>query len=157
MTTREIRICDAARMFIVAMKTFLLAFHDAKDWKTFAAAHQKSAAAKRPEGATAPWQPKNLFASLPESSRRRTKNRKIMIDAYYMALVEMGLPSSYAQLAACGIGLLVFGKAPCRRTIRRYVNRIEACGGPEVAPIEAYADGKSCPHARARRSSAKTS
>ncbi len=96
-------------------------------------------------------QPEKQFADLSKPTQARALKRKAMLDAYYTVAFETKLPPSYAELAARAIGLLLFSKAPCPRTIRRYVRRIERCGGPEFAPLEVYADEKSCPHPKARK------
>ena len=94
------------------------------------------------------WQPKKKFFDLPKPTQARALKRKAMIDAYYTVAFETKLPPSYAELAARVIGLLLFRKAPCPRTIRRYVRLIEQLGGPALSPIEAYCDWKSTPHRR---------
>ena len=98
------------------------------------------------------WQPKKIFCDLPKPTQARALKRKAMIDAYYAAVFETKLPPSYAELAARVIGLLLFGKAPCPRTIRHYVRLVELCGGPELARIEAYCDWRSTSHPRRTRS-----
>lgn len=40
----------------------------------------------------------------------------------------------------------LFGQSCNERTIRRIANMVDAFGGPELAPIDAYVDRKSCPH-----------
>ena len=93
------------------------------------------------------WQPQTSFVNLPDSSKKRTEMRQRILNAHYTGVKAVQLPPSLAREA----GLLIFGEAPCSRTVRRYVARIEACGGPELAPIEAYSDGKSCHHRRKAR------
>jgi hypothetical protein len=96
------------------------------------------------------WQPKKKFADLPASAQSRTLQRRTVMQAFYSA-TKMGFRTVEAQRAAGAVSLLEYGEAPCCRTIRRFANRVSACGGPELAPIEAYADGKSCPHPNARK------
>jgi hypothetical protein len=96
------------------------------------------------------WKPKKIFSELPQSSQRRAFYRRIILVAFYAA-VDAGATFGYAELAARGVSLAIFGKAVDAKTIRRTVGRIETCGGPDLAPLEAYADCKSVPHPRSRK------
>jgi hypothetical protein len=119
----------------------------AKNRERLSAAYLKRLGKKREklrlEGAS--WRPAKPFTALPESSQQRARGRKKVLAAYYTA-VEIGLPPSLAELVAREMGLLQFGKAPCARNIRGYVRRVESFGGPDSAPISAYADSRSGPH-----------
>lgn len=73
-----------------------------------------------------------------------------VIDGYFRSL-DSGATEAEANTSARGKWLRRFGKRCNERTIRRIAARVQACGGPELAPIDAYADAKSVPHTRGGR------
>ena len=73
-----------------------------------------------------------------------------VLDGYFAA-IDSGIDETKANVSARSRWLRLFGKRCSERTIRRIASRVHACGGPELAPIDAYADQKSVPHARGGR------
>jgi hypothetical protein len=146
----QLRNCDTVtlRQYTIETINVLLSLYKG----SFAAYRKRLAKKREAVRESGPcWRPTRPFASLPKSSQQRAYKKKSVLGAYYIAVEERGLPTGLAELVACQIGFLLFGKAPHGHTIRRYVARIEACGGPEKAPMEAYADNLSCPHLKARK------
>ena len=70
-----------------------------------------------------------------------------VMDVYFREL-DTGVAETKANATARGRWIRIFGSRCSERTIRRIAVRVQACGGPELAPIDAYADQKSIPHAR---------
>jgi len=62
---------------------------------------------------------------------------------------QAGARAGAAESVARALWLIIFGKAANAKTIRRKIDRVQRCGGAELAPIEAYADQKSVPHLKA--------
>ena len=93
------------------------------------------------------------FAAQPPYSQQKALNMKLVLDAYYAA-VAAGLSASYAENLARAFGLFIFDKAINSRTLRRRMDRVEKCGGPASAPMEAYTDQLSVPHRKALKEAA---
>src|SRR6266536_4023868 len=85
------------------------------------------------------WRPKKRFQELPPFSQRKDLNVKSLVSTYYLA-INAGLPPGHAELVGCIAWLLIFKKSISPRHFRRIISRVEKCGGPDLAPIEAYAD-----------------
>ncbi|MGI8438097.1 MAG: hypothetical protein ACR2NX_14565 [Chthoniobacterales bacterium] len=69
------------------------------------------------------------------------------LNSYFRAL-DNGVAEKTANLKARTKSLALFQQDCNERTIRRIARRVDDFGGPELAPLDAYAPGKSIPHAR---------
>lgn len=102
------------------------------------------------------WQPDRELGTLPPGSQVLAQRRKDVLAVFWQAL-ERGRNAGQANSDTRAAWLSAFGGEACNeKTIRRWVAAIEARGGPDLAPLEAYAGlksghGKSVPHAAARR------
>lgn len=95
------------------------------------------------------WEPAKEIGTLPPASQEKaTRVREVM--AVYFAASEAGMTLSAANQRARAKWVEVFGEECNEKTVRRWADKIEARGGPQFAPLEAYADNKSVPHERAR-------
>ena len=95
------------------------------------------------------WEPAKEIGTLPPASQEKaTRVREVM--SVYFAASEAGMTLSGANQRARAKWVEVFGEECNEKTIRRWADKIEARGGPQFAPLEAYADNKSVPHERAR-------
>lgn len=92
--------------------------------------------------------PKRKFATLPAPSQERAQMRLQTMRIFYSCL-ELGV--GVATLRAQTYWQELTGKTVCSKQISRWSKKVDACGGLELAPIEAYADGKSCAHPKARK------
>lgn len=95
------------------------------------------------------WSPPKKWESYPASARLRGEKRKAALSFYYKALDE-GRTKEVAKRLAIQAWRDLFGKRCNERTIRRWTEYIDKRGGFEFAPIEAYVDGLSCAHNKAR-------
>jgi hypothetical protein len=95
------------------------------------------------------WQPAKPLAALPPATQAKAHKVKSVLAVYFDAL-GAGMKETDANTKARSMWLHVFGETCNEKTIRRRAAKVEACGGPELARIEAYADGKSVPHSRAQ-------
>lgn len=90
------------------------------------------------------------FASFPLSAQERAITRREMLAAYFRAKEEGAAPKA-AYMAARVVHVRRFGKSCTTRSIRRWVCLISRQGGIASAPLAAYLDYKTAPHAKARR------
>ena len=95
------------------------------------------------------WEPDKRLTQLPEFSQEKAFKVKQVLEVYFGALGN-GMTERDANTKARAMWLQIFGEPCNEKTIRRRAARVEACGGPELARIEAYADGKSVPHDKQR-------
>ena len=95
------------------------------------------------------WEPAKPLTKMPEATQVKAYKVKDVL-AVYFAAIEQGMTSKDAETKTRAAWLQMFGNDISDRQIRRKVRRVEECGGPELARIEAYADGKSVPHHKAR-------
>lgn len=99
--------------------------------------------------ATATWQPEKSLTQLPEHTQGKAFKKKDALDVYFAAIGN-GMTSRDAETKARSMWLQMTGQTISDRQVRRWVKSVEDRGGPELARIEAYADGKSVPHHNAR-------
>jgi hypothetical protein len=66
----------------------------------------------------------------------------------YFREIDNGKAEQSANLVARRFWLEAFGTACHERTIRRLAARVDSFGGPELAPLDAFAAGKSISRAR---------
>jgi hypothetical protein len=95
------------------------------------------------------WSPPKKWENYPASARLRGEQRKAALSFYYKALYE-GRTKEIAKRLAMQAWQDLFGKRANERTIRRWTEFIDDRGGFEFAPMEAYVDGLSCAHKKAR-------
>jgi len=100
------------------------------------------------------WSPSRKWESYPANTRAIAEKRKAALSFYYKALDE-GRTKEVAKRLAIHAWSDLFSShgavSPCsERTIRNWVARIDARGGFDFAPMEAYVDGKSCTHKKAQ-------
>lgn len=104
------------------------------------------------------FEPCRELATLPPVTQTLAEQRKEVLAVFWTALERFAnLPDKVtrAKEETRAAWLRMFGKAPTEKTIRRWVAAIEERGGPDLAPVEAYAGlksehGKSVPHHAAR-------
>jgi hypothetical protein len=89
------------------------------------------------------------FAAYPPHSQTTALRRKKAL-AVYFVIRDAGSEVA-AILRAQSLWHELTGRTICERTVRRWASRVKAFGGPTLAPDNAYLDGKSCPHFRARK------
>jgi hypothetical protein len=102
------------------------------------------------------WTPPRKWESYPASARDRAEKRKNALSFYYDA-IDKGVTKENAKRLAmrawddlfCRAGASPAGRCS-ERTIRNWVDLIEARGGFQFAPMEAYVDCKSAPHKKAQ-------
>lgn len=94
------------------------------------------------------WDAPKEIGTLPPASQEKAKKVRAVMEVYFAAAESMTLGAANTKAQAKWLEL--FGEACNEKTIRRWADKIEARGGPEFAPLEAYADNKSVPHVRAR-------
>jgi len=88
------------------------------------------------------------FVKLPRYSQQKAWDRKLLLSAYHFLIEWKHLIPNEASRVARALWLLMRGESVTDSTIRRWLRRERARGGPDFAPIKAYADGKSVPHRR---------
>ena len=98
--------------------------------------------------------PGRELATLPPTSQTLAEQRKLVLAVFWQSL-ERQHAVGVANAEARAAWLKMFGEACSYKTIQRWVAAIEQRGGPDLAPVEAYAglkseDGKSVPHPKAR-------
>ncbi len=101
------------------------------------------------------WQPARELGTLASATQTLAELRKAALSIYWQTY-EADPHDGRATLRTQARWLEVIGKPICARNVRRWVKAIEARGGPDNAPIEAYAGlksehGKCVPHPNARR------
>lgn len=166
-TSRDIILFDSSEtpslnQWVILTAKLLLSLrsrppHRAKQLQTLAASYREKLSEKRMriQRSRKKWRYKKAIEELPEFSQRKAHGVKLALGAYYTA-IDVGLPPGCAADVARLTWLLLLGKAISRRSVRRLIDRLETRGGPDLAPIEAYADGKSVRHrckTRAKESS----
>lgn len=95
------------------------------------------------------WSPPKKWESYPACARLRAEKRKAALSFYYKALNDGRTKEAGKRLAAQAWQDL-FGERCNEKTIRRWTEFIDKRGGFEFAPMEAYVDGLSCAHKKAR-------
>lgn len=95
------------------------------------------------------WEPEKHIAELPAATQQKAFKVRDVLNVYFDALGN-GMTERDANTKARQMWLQMFGTVCDEKTIRRRAAKVEAAGGPELARIEAYADGKSVPHHNAR-------
>lgn len=106
-------------------------------------------AAKRARIGASPerWRPKKNLVDLPPYSQAEAFGRRLILEAYFEA-IDNKLTPAQAERIANVASIMIFGKTFCDKQLRRLVALIEDRGGIANAPIEAFATGKSIPHAK---------
>ncbi len=95
------------------------------------------------------WTPPKKFSELPAFTQGKAlKVRQVMV--VYFAALDDGMPEKQANHLARSKWLELFAAACSAPSIYRWAAKTELRGGVEHAPLEAYADQKSCNHLRAR-------
>jgi hypothetical protein len=152
-TDQRVQIAPAVKEWASATAYLLQAIHDGsygvRHRHRLSAAYRERLAAKRrkAQAAGARCQAARPFSELPPYSQRKATSVELVLDSYYAA-VTAGLSASYSEYVARAFWLIIFGKAACSKTLRNRISRVERCGGPELAPIEAYSDRTKCRTAR---------
>lgn len=100
------------------------------------------------------WSPPRKWESYPANTRAIAEKRKAALSFYYKSLDE-GRTKEAAKILAMKAWEDLFnpqhhGQRVSERTIRNWVTLVDARGGFDLAPMEAYVDGKSCPHKKAQ-------
>lgn len=95
------------------------------------------------------WQPEKHIKQMPVFTQVKAEKVRDVLAVYFGAL-DQGMTEVNANTKARAMWLQVFGETCNEKTIRRRAAKVEARGGPELARIEAYADGKSVPHHKAK-------
>jgi hypothetical protein len=98
------------------------------------------------------WSAPRKWESYPKSARYIAEKRKAALSFYYKAIDE-GRTKEVAKQLAMNAWRDLFGTECNEKTIRRWVDMIDERGGFQFAPMEAYCDGKSCPHKKAQLTS----
>jgi hypothetical protein len=95
------------------------------------------------------WMPEKLLTQMPPATQEKAYKVKSVLDVYFAAIGQ-GMEVRDANSKTLATWLQTFGSVISIRQLRRLVKRVEDRGGPELARIEAYADGKSVPHDKAQ-------
>jgi len=108
----------------------------------------------------ATWQPPRKLAQLPPATQEKAQKVREVMLAYFAAL-DQGKQKNEANAIARSLWVRLFPEPPASskkkrkpcctsKTISNWEKKIKDRGGPDFAPIEAYADGKSVPHVSTR-------
>ncbi len=92
-------------------------------------------------------------AAIPEMlTQRLSPGRKVFamrdVIEHYLAHRDCGRPEVDSNVSARAEFLKKFRRTISEKQIRRLAKRVTDAGGPELAPIDAYAEQKSVSHAR---------
>jgi hypothetical protein len=86
------------------------------------------------------------LSQLPVYSRQKAEDVKQLLREYRTCITRMQLIPIEAETVSRALWLAVRGASVSGRTIRLWLARERAYGGPGRAPIKSYADAKSVPH-----------
>lgn len=87
------------------------------------------------------WQPRVKKIELREDSQKRAEKIRAVMVTYFSALA-LGRTSGQAEMEAIQQWFAQFGKPCSDRNIRNWAARVEERGGIDLAPMEAFVDGR---------------